>query len=158
MASRRHVLAGLGAAALTGCGFTPAYGPENGAIALRGAVLAAEPDDETDFAFVRQMEERLGAPNDPRFDLTYRIRVRRRGLGVLLSNDITRFNLEGRMNWTLSEIDGGGTTLRGREIAFTGYSAGISTLSTLESERDARRRLAALLADRVVARLLAEVP
>ena len=45
--------------------------------------------------------------------------------------------------------------LSGEEVAFTGYSATSSTISTFEAERDARRRLMGLLADRVVARMLA---
>ncbi|MEM7642825.1 MAG: hypothetical protein AAF366_09880 [Pseudomonadota bacterium] len=154
MPGRRAFLALL--PALAACGFTPVYGPQGDAGPLRGAILAAEPDTDITFAFVRQIEQRLGLPNQPRFGLSYTIRTAETGLAIDESNNVTRLNIEGRLAWALTPLDGEDPVLTGEELAFTAYSAGESPLAALESERDALRRLAIILADDVVARLLAE--
>ncbi|WGH77362.1 hypothetical protein [Jannaschia ovalis] len=155
--SRRGLLAAA-LAVLAGCGFAPVYGPAGEAAALRGAVLATEPDTDIAFAFVRQIEERLGLPATPRYDLEYALVTDEVALAIDGSNNITRFNIEGRLDWTLSPVGTDAPVLSGRETSFTAYSATGSTISTLESERDAQRRLAVILANAVVARLLAEAP
>ena len=152
--SRRALLVGGAAAALAGCGFRPAYGPGGGARRFRGAVEAEAPDTDEGFAFVARIEDRLGRPGAaPRYRLGYTIGTEAEGLAIDQSDNVTRFTIEGVLGWTLREGDA--VLLRGEERAFAGYSAGDSTLSALESERDARRRLMVMLADRVVARLLA---
>ena len=148
--SRRALLL---AALVAGCGFAPAYGPGGDAGVFRGTVLAAEPDTDEGFAFVARIEERLGRAAMPVYALAYAIETDAVGLAIDASDNVTRFNIEGRLGWTLRRGDA--VVLSGEAVAFTGYSAGDSTLSTLESERDARRRLMVILADRVVARLLA---
>ena len=153
--SRRALTFGL-AAGLAACGFAPVYGPERGGLSLRGAVRTTEPDTAFGFAFTRQVEERLGLPTATRFDLDWSVAIDDTALAIDGANNITRFNLEGRLDWTLAPAGGGAPVLTGQEVAFTAYSATGSTISTLESERDARRRLAVILADKVVARLLAE--
>ena len=142
--------------ALGACGFAPVYAPGSDALALRGAVLVEAPDTEEEFAFTGRIEERLGRASAPRYDLGFTLVTDEVGLAIDGSNNITRFNVEGRLAWALSEA--GAPVLRGEETAFTAYSATGSTISTLESERDARRRLMVILADKVVARLLAEAP
>lgn len=154
MWSRRGTLAAL-AMALAACGFEPVYGPGGGG-ALRGTIRASEPDTDLTFAFVRQLEERIGRPDSPRYDLLYDIGTETISLAIDGSNNITRFSLEGALTWRLVPVGATAPTLTGRETAFTAYSATGSTISTLESERDATRRLAVILADRVVTRLLSE--
>lgn len=154
--SRRQVLAGAGLALLASCGFTPVYGPNGSADALRGAVRVADPVTDIDFAFLSRVEARLGAPDAPRYDLTYAITTSEVSLAIDGSNNITRFNIEGRLSWQLTPLGGEAPVLTGAETGFTSYSASGSTISTLESERDATRRLATILADKVVTRLLAE--
>lgn len=146
--SRAVLLLGLAA-----CGFTPAYGPGAPALALRGAVLAEAPDTDEGYAFVARIEERLGRTDAPRYALGYTIGIGEVSLALDSADDIRRFNVEGRLGWTLRAGDA--VVLSGEERAFTGYDAGDSTLSTLEARRDAARRLMVILADRVVARLLA---
>ncbi|MEM9797244.1 MAG: LPS assembly lipoprotein LptE [Pseudomonadota bacterium] len=150
--SRRLLLV----AALAGCGFTPVYGPGGEALALRGAVLATEPDTDLQFSFVQRIEERLGLPEAPRYALRYDFDIEDEGLAIDGSNNITRFNIEGELTWALTTLGSDVPLLTGVETSFTAYSATGSTISTQESERDARRRLAIILADRVVTRLLAE--
>jgi LPS-assembly lipoprotein len=155
MVRRRNLLILLALPALAACGFAPAYGPGGDASALRGAVLAAEPSNDYGFAFVRRVEERLGLPEAPRFELAYVLGREAAGLAIDGSQGITRVSLEGIVTWTLSPIEGGEPITSGREIAFVAYSVTGSTIATLESSRDAEARLAALLADKAVAKLLA---
>ncbi|WP_308917146.1 LPS assembly lipoprotein LptE [Jannaschia sp. LMIT008] len=139
-----------------GCGFAPAYGPGGTGGAFRGTITVAEPMTDVEFAFVARLEDRLGRVDVPTYDLTYTLVTDEVGLAIDGSNAVTRFNLEGVLDWTLSRD--GAAVQTGRETAFTGYSASGSPISTLESERDAERRLMVILADRVIARLLAGDP
>ena len=150
---RRGLL--LGALALAGCGFAPVYGTGGDAGALRGAVRAADPDTQAGFEFVTRLEQRLGRPAAPRYDLVWAFSDTEQALAIDGSNEITRYNVEGTLVWRLEPAGGGAPVLEGTERSFTSYSATASTISTLESERDARDRLMRILADAVVARLLA---
>ena len=154
--SRRFLVAALASATLSACGFTPVYGPSGGGSALRNAIRTTEPDTDLTFAFVRQFEERLGRPSAPRWDLDYTILTTSEALAIDGSNNITRYNIEGTLQWTLTPAGSNTAVLTGRETDFTSYSATGSNVSTLESKRDAQRRLARILADSVVSRLLAE--
>lgn len=151
---RRAALLGCGLL-LAGCGFTPVYGPEGEAGVLRGAVLPDAPADDAGFAFVARVEDRLGRAEAPRFALGYALATEELELAIDGSNNITRYNLEGALTWTLTPAGSDAVLARGVERSFTAYSATASTISTLEAERDARRRLMVILADAVVARLLA---
>ena len=45
---------------LTGCGFTPVYGPSGVAEGLHGAIAVDPPRDAEGFVYVRQLESRFG--------------------------------------------------------------------------------------------------
>ncbi|PWJ22286.1 LPS assembly lipoprotein LptE [Jannaschia seohaensis] len=154
--SRRTLVASaLWASLLAGCGFAPVYGPGGGARALRGAIRVADPETEFGFDFVTRFEERIGRPDAARFALDWTLSVKERELAIDDENTITRFNLEGTLAWRLTPLGAEDPVLTGRESSFTSYSATGSTISTLESQQDAEQRLAVILADAVVARLLA---
>ncbi|SDY31189.1 LPS-assembly lipoprotein [Jannaschia faecimaris] len=152
----RRALLTVALVALAGCGFTPVYGPGGGGAALRAAIRPTEPDTDLTFAFVRQFEERLGRAVVPMWELDYTIVTSDEALAIDGSNNITRYNIEGWIDWTVTPVGSSSVMLSGRDSTFTSYSATGSTISTLESERDAQRRLARILADKVVTRLLAE--
>lgn len=153
--ARRALLLGA-LAALAGCGFTPVFGPEGEGSALRATIRPMEPQTDLTFAFVRQFEEQLGRAANPTWELAYTITTSEEALAIDGSNNITRYNVEGVIDWSLMPTGSDTVVLSGRDMTFTAYSATGSTVSTLESERDAQRRLAVILADRVVTRLLAE--
>ena len=71
MISRRFVL--LAPLALAACGFTPAYAPGGGADKLLGTIWVQDPGDKYGFDLVERLEERLGRPEDIRYDLAYTI-------------------------------------------------------------------------------------
>ena len=155
---RRSVLALLLAAPLAACGFAPAYGPGGAAAALRGAVALAEPADRDGFDFAARLEDRLGRANAPRFRLDWSVETTPVGAGITPTGAITRYTLQGKATWRLTRAAGGETVASGTVESFTSYATSGSTVATLTAEDDARRRLMVILADQVVARLIAAAP
>ncbi|TGD44532.1 hypothetical protein EEB11_02775 [Pseudotabrizicola sediminis] len=150
---RRFVL--LAPLALMGCGFAPAFGPGGAAQGLQGRVRVADPNDKRGFDLVERLEERLGRPEAPRFDLNYTIVTRAETLGITPENAITRYHLTGVIDWTLISRESGQRATGGRVQGFTAYSATGSTVAGLTAEEDAAFRLMRILADQIVTRLIA---
>ena len=142
--------------ALAACGFTPAYAPGGAASGLLGRVRAADPADKNGFDFVERIEERLGRPEDTRYTLAYAIVTETVGVGVTTDNQITRYNLKGAIDYTLSDL-AGQRVAGGRVQNFTAYAATGSTVAGLAAEEDAATRLMRILADQIVARLIADL-
>lgn len=155
---RRLFLLGLAALPLAACGFTPAYGPEGGASALRGRVAVQAPQTKQDFDFNARLESRLGATVDPAFDLGYSISTTRQSGGITANNVTTRYTLQGSAIWTLSDRASGERVAGGTVRAFASWSATGTTVAGLAAEDDAARRLSVMLADQVMLRLLAAAP
>ena len=70
----------------------------------------------------------------------------------------TRYSLNGSADFTLTDATTGATVTKGQVSTFTSYSTTGTTVATLTAEYDARQRLARMLADQVVTRLLAAAP
>ena len=153
MLRRRSLL--LMPLALAACGFTPAYGPGGAATALLGTVRVADPKAKDDFDFVERIEERLGRPEDHRYDLTYSIETETLGVGITTDSRTTRYNLRGTIDYRLTETATGTLVASGRVQSFTAYAATGSTVALLAAEEDAAYRLMRILADQIVTRLLA---
>ena len=151
--SRRSLL--LAPLALAACGFTPAYAPGGAATSLLGTVRAQDPTDKNGFDLVERLEERLGRPEDHRYDLAFTITTEAVGVGITTENEITRYNLKGVIDYTLSDTATGTRLTGGRVQSFTAYSATGSTVAGLAAEEDAAFRLMRILADQIVARLIA---
>lgn len=151
--NRRHIL--LLPLALAACGFTPAYAPGGGGDRLLGTIWVQDPTDKNGFDLVERLEERLGRPEDIRYDLAYTITTEAVGVGITTDNRITRFNLKGVIDYTLTERASGARVAGGRVQSFTAYSATGSTVAGLAAEEDAATRLMRILADQIVARLIA---
>ena len=139
--------------ALAACGFTPVHGPGGSAQGLRGRITVAAPADEEGFALVRRLEERLGQPQGSDLLLTADIFVEEEPVGFLPDGEISRFSVEGRVDWQLTDPTGRNVAT-GSEGSFTSYSATSTTVATTFAQRDARRRLMVILADRVTSDLL----
>lgn len=148
-------LGGLGALALGGCGFTPAYGPNGAANRLQGSVLVDAPVNRDDYLLVQQLEDRLGRGDNGRYALGYTYVVVEERMAITADNITTRFNLVGRVSYALRDRATDAVLIQGGANSFTGYSATGSTVATLAASRDARARLATLLADQMVTRLIA---
>ena len=155
---RRQFLLGLAALPLAACGFTPAYGPGGGATKLRGRVAVQAPTTRQDFDFVARIESRLGRPQAAAYDLTYTINATRQSGGITADNETTRYTLRGTADWTLTDRATDTRVAGGSVRAFASWSATGTTVAGLAAEDDAARRLAVMLADQVITRLLAAAP
>jgi LPS-assembly lipoprotein len=161
--SRRTVL--LAVLGTAGCGFAPVYGPGGGAEGLRGEIAVDPPVDQAGYILVKRLEERLGLPQTPRYRLSATLALGQDDLGVTPDQEIQRYQVTGRARWSLVDTGTDTVVVSGTQEAFTGYSAPVvdnhrgsiagNTVSVLSAERDARRRLMVILADQIVARLLA---
>lgn len=151
--TRRSLL--LAPLLLAACGFTPAYGPQGSAGKLTETVWVQDPEDKHAFDLVERLEERLGRPEDTRYDLAYTITTESVGVGITSDNKITRYNLKGVVDYALTERATGVRVTGGRVQSFTAYSATGSTVAQLAAEEDAGLRLMRILADQIVARLIA---
>ena len=151
--SRRFVL--LAPLALAACGFTPALAPNGPATALLETVYVQDPTDKNGFDLVERLEERLGRPENPRYDLAYTIVTETVGVGITTDNKTTRYNLKGVIDYTMTDRASGARVTGGRVQSFTAYAATGSTVAVLAAEEDAALRLMRILADQIVARLIA---
>lgn len=153
LVSRRALL--LAPVLVAACGFTPAYGPGGSAGKLTETIWVQDPTDKNAFDLVERLEERLGRPEAIRYDLTYTITTESVGVGITPDNKITRYNLKGVVDYALTDRTSGTQVTGGRVQSFTAYSAAGSTVAQLAAEEDAGLRLMRILADQIVARLIA---
>ncbi|MGF6861489.1 LPS-assembly lipoprotein [Rhodobacteraceae bacterium MBR-64] len=151
---RRSFLLG-GAAALAGCGFTPAYGPGGAASNLQGRFLIDAPTDKRGFDLVERLEERIGRPTDAAYALSYSIATDQVAIGVSPTNAITRYNLTGEVTYKVTNLQNDKVLASGRVRNFTAHSTTGTTLATRTAEIDASHRLMRILADQIVTQLLA---
>ncbi|WP_273500420.1 LPS assembly lipoprotein LptE [Paracoccus sphaerophysae] len=156
MWSRRAALAVALLAA--GCGFTPVYGPGGAGTRLHGQVRVADPQTADDYAFLRRLTERLGPAETGRYDLAYTLRVAVLPQAITPDEVTTRFSLNGTATYRLTDSATGATVAQGEVSNFTSHSTVGTVIATNAAEQDARNRLAVMLADQVVTRLLATVP
>ena len=154
--SRRGLL--LGALALAACGFSPVYGPTGTGSKLFGQIRAADPSTPDEYTFAGRIAERLGPDQAPRFALAYHLRIAVVPQAITLDEVTTRYSLNGSADFVLTEAASGQEVTRGQVSTFTSYSTTGTTIATMSAEQDAHDRLARMLADQVVTRLLAIDP
>lgn len=152
LCNRRAVV--LGVLALAGCEFEPVLAERGEPLNLRGKFLVDPPTDRASFELTQRLETRLGRASGPVFGITVALEVKREGLAITGSNDITRFNLLGVAAYTVRRLSNAETLSQRRIETFTAYSASQQPVSTLAAERDARSRLMVSLADKITSRLL----
>ena len=141
--------------ALAACGFTPAYGPSGPAQGLQGRIRAADPTNKNGFDFVTAIEARFGRSKDPRYGLAYTISTQSVGVGYATDTTITRYNLKGRVDWSLTDRDSDSRIAGGTAENFTSWSATSATVAGQAAEEDATERLMVILADQIAADILA---
>lgn len=164
--SRRAALAAL--AALPACGFAPVYGPSGAARGLSGRIAVDPPRDEGGYLFVRAVESRIGRAADPAYRLAADLSVSPEGLGRTPAGDITRVRLNGTLAYSLIDTASGRQVKSGRIADFTAYSSPVvgrtrtsiagNPVTVGTARRDALERLMTILADGLVAELLATAP
>ncbi|RCW83886.1 LPS assembly lipoprotein LptE [Paracoccus lutimaris] len=155
--SRRGILLS-GALALAACGFTPVYGPGGTGGKLFGQIRTATPTTPDEFTFAGRIAERLGPDQQARFALAYNLRIAVVSQAITTDEVTTRYSLNGTADFVLTETASGAEVTRGQVSTFTSYSTTGTTIATMSAEQDAHDRLARMLADQVVTRLLAIDP
>lgn len=139
---------------MAGCGFVPVYGPGGGMSALHGATEILAPANEAGFRLRDHLLRRLG-PNDAAlYTLVTTISIERVSVAIAENNASTRINLLGSSDYALRAAEGT-TIASGTVSGFTGYSTTGTTVATEAAAADAEERLAVLLADQIMARLMA---
>lgn len=151
---KRRAVALLAPLLLAACGFSPVHAPDGIASDLRGRIDVAAPSDEEGFALVKRLEDRLGLPQGADLALTADIRISEDSVGFLPDGEISRFNVIGEVSWRLTRLSDAQPVATGSQTSFTSYSATSTTVATRFAQRDARRRLMIILADRIVADLI----
>lgn len=152
---RSFILLAAAPAVLAGCGFEPAFGPDGQATNLRGRILVDDADTRDEFTISKALERKLGQANRPDFGLSVALRLRQTGLAITPDQETTRFNVLGQATYALRDLSTGEVYTSGKVDSFTGYSATGTTVATLAAERDAKERLTIILADKIIARLIA---
>jgi LPS-assembly lipoprotein len=147
------LLAGLPLA--TACGFAPAYGPGSPAAGLRGRIHADDPADRDGFDLVARLEERLGRPQAADLALSYSIDTDAERLARTAVLRESRVQITGRVRFELRRAGDGTVLTAGTVSDFAAYSTTSTPVANRAAEEDARRRLMRMLADGIVARLLA---
>jgi len=156
--SKRQALTLTIAAALSGCGFAPAYGPSGTAGKLQSQITVDAPENRDQQLLVQELENRLGRTSTGRYQLHYDLSYDEARMAVTADNTTTRFNIVGTVAYALRDSGSQEILSTGTVSSFTGYSTTSSTVATLASERDARKRLAVILADKIVTQLIASAP
>ena len=104
---RRAVLAGMGAAAstavLAACGFSPAYGPNGIGTRLRNQIVADAPDSRTEYAFVAQLEDRLGRNLSAPYALRYALTTSEDGVAITADQVTQRYHIAGQLTYSVVE-------------------------------------------------------
>ncbi len=154
---RRTFLTLVSAASLAACGFAPVEGAGGALAPLRDKVRAEAPTTRDGFDFVARLEDRLGRAASPQFALAWTIRTEPSAGGITAAGATTRFTLTGTATYGLTEVATGALRSEGTVEGFTSWFTTGTTISSLASEEDARRRLMILLADRVITRLSADL-
>lgn len=148
----------LSAVALSGCGFTPVYGPNGVGRSLQGLIEIESPTDTTSYTLVSYLEQRLGRSSAAKYGLTYALSTRDEGLAVTASQTIVRYNVIGELSFALRDLTSGSVVSSGTVTAMTAYSASGTTIATRAARKDANERLMIALADRLIDRLYVTVP
>lgn len=143
--------------ALAGCGFEPLYAPSGPAAGALGRVEVGVIPGESGFAMRERLVARLGEPDGATHLLDVDLAFEKSGVAITEKDVTSRFDVTGTATWRLVPHAGDRPALSGTETAVTGYSAPSSETSSafaiLSAQRDAERRLAATLADRVAQRI-----
>ncbi len=142
---------------ISACGFEPVYGSGGTGSALRGKVEVSAPDTVDTYLLVQNLEQRLGRSSNAEYDLNVTLDTEFQGQAITAANETTRYSIVGQVDYTLMSVETGDIVASGNVRNFTGYSATGSTVDTLASERDARKRLMMILADQLTTQLYVTV-
>ena len=149
---RRSLL--LGTLALGGCGFTPVYGPDGPALALRDSVTVEGPDTVDGYQLRQHLQDQLGRATAPAYTLSVTLDITEDSGAITADGTISRFTLTGQSTYALRASGSETVLAQGSVDSFTSYAATGTTVATRSAADDARDRLTRILADLVMTRLV----
>ena len=154
---RRAGLAALaGALLLPACGFRPVYGDAAAPDGLLAAGVAVGQTPGRDgFAYDARLRRRLSRDAAPLYRVDSALALDVEGLAISQDDETTRFNVIGDARYTVTRLSDGATVGSGTVRSIAGYSATGSPFATRAARRDAERRVAEDLAEKVFGRLAA---
>jgi len=138
--------------ALTGCGFTPAYAPEGPGTRLTGQVTLRAPREPGEAALADALRARLGSEGSA-YALDYTLSFGAPPQITAADGRVLRTGLVGTVDYRLTQGDR--SIASGRVSAASSFASDGTPVATLASDVSARERVAAMLADQIMARLLA---
>ena len=157
MSWRDLFLAAAASVALVGCGFQPiaattSVDRDTARLPLRTINLAIDIDrDERRFEYLlrQAFDQSVIIDRSAANALVIDVDVDQEGLAIQQNDSVTRFNLTATANYSI--VDGDGKELLdGATVSITALNTTASQFSTSVSQRDALRRLATDLSNRIV--------
>ena len=140
----------MAALALSGCGFTPLYGPQTVSKGLSAIEVVAPPGragylvrEKLDDAFARDVNVL------PSHRLIYTIEERRYARGVRVDNVANRYELSLTANWRLMDSKTGQAVRAGTTSAAVTYDSADQPYASIAAQEDSQERAATELARRI---------
>jgi LPS-assembly lipoprotein len=140
----------VAALALSGCGFTPLYGPQSVTKGLSAIEVVAPPGragyllrEKLDDAFARDVNVL------PSHRLIYTLEERRYARGVRVDNVANRYELNLTANWRLMDSKTGLAVRAGSTSAAVTYDSADQPYASIAAQEDSQERAATELARRI---------
>ena len=136
-----------------GCGFEPLYQEDGAAGRLKNAVIVEATGDDLGYEVENALVKRLGSPLAPNYVVIVRTSLAEIEVAAGGLDGFERFNFEGSGEFEIRRLGGDRILYEGVVEGSAAYSSTRETFHTLAARRDARRRLATQLAERIARRL-----
>jgi LPS-assembly lipoprotein len=140
----------LAAMALSACGFTPLYA-ERGVTPGLARVQVIAPDGRTAYLLREQLDDDLAHDRNtpPAYRLNYTLNETRipRGLGP--DNAASRYELNVRVDWQLTDLASGSELRKGRTDVLVTYGAADPPYAGIAAQENGQERAAAEAARRI---------
>ena len=138
------------AVTLSGCGFTPLYGPQSVTRGLSAIEVVAPPGragyllrEKLDDAFARDVNVL------PSHRLVYTVKEQRYARGVRVDNVANRYELNLTADWRLLDIKTGQMVRAGSTAAAVTYDSADQPYASIAAQQDSQERAAAEVARKI---------
>lgn len=151
--NRRRFITLAAALPVAACGFEPVLAPGGSLARLRNRIRIADPKDRNEFILKSELETRLGRGSE--FDLSYTLTTSETGVGITPDQVITRQQVNGSLEFSLTDSGSDEELFKGTLASFTSYGTTDTTATTTFAREAAYERLMVIFADQIVSRLAA---
>ena len=140
--------------ALAGCQVSPALGPKGAGQQFVGSINLKTPSNRYEYLLFQRLNDRLEDSPNGEWTLSYSLSKSSRRSGIDRSGLAHRVIVSGAALYTLTRSGEKKPTKTGSVKSFVGYSSLASSVAADASRRDAEKRLATILADKIVQELM----